>query len=197
MIDAYPLSWPIGWERTHPNQRVRANFSKQIIRSFAVVRDELLNELKLLGAHRDSVVISSNVPLRRDGLPYSGMRQPDDVGVAIYFELGGEQRCFPCDRWDRVEDNLRAISLSINAMRGLERWGAKQMVDAAFTGFAALPDGSGGVLAKVLGVDPTMPRPEVERAYRTWAKQHHPDVGGNADLFREVTAAYQDATRTS
>jgi hypothetical protein len=101
-----------------------------------------MNEIRKLGSKQ--VVISSNLELRNDGLPRASQRAPTDQGVAVYFNLNGRSQCFPCDRWTTVEHNLWAIAKSIEALRGLERWGAKTMVDAAFRGFQALPapDGS-------------------------------------------------------
>ncbi|WP_051532952.1 hypothetical protein [Arthrobacter sp. 9MFCol3.1] len=94
-------------------------------------------ELRLLGVK--NIVLSSNQELRRDGLPYAKRPQPMDRGVAVYFEREGKQQCIPCDKWSRIEDNVQAIRKTIEALRGLERWGAKSMVDAAFQGFLALP----------------------------------------------------------
>ena len=121
-------------------------------------------------------------------------RRPDDHGVAVYFTLNGEERCFPCDRWHRVEDNVWAIAKSIGALRGLDRWGAKTMVDAAFRGFKALPESaSGAAWWTTLDVDPdTVSREEVDTAYRLRASQTHPDrPGGDLEAFLAV----QDARR--
>ena len=57
----------------------------------------------------------------------------------VYFTRNGRQLCIPCDRYLTVADNLRAVALSIEAIRGLERWGGMSMMDRAFTGFAQLP----------------------------------------------------------
>lgn len=43
---------------------------------------------------------------------------------------------------------------------------------------------------KILGVSSTTPWPEVERAYRTKAKLHHPDKGGDEDTMRALNEAY-------
>lgn len=79
MTDAtrFPLSWPAGRARTRSPAR-----SKFKVQSFARVRDELLNELKLLGAKQ--IVLSSNLKLRRqDGLPLANQANPADPGVAV------------------------------------------------------------------------------------------------------------------
>src|SRR5438045_3368924 len=87
--EAFPLFWPDG--RPRAARRERSAFK---VAGFGRVRDELLNELKLLRASR--VIISTNVPLRRDGLPLAGQPQPKDPGVAVYFTRGGRKLCFAC-----------------------------------------------------------------------------------------------------
>ena len=109
-ITAYPLSWPTNRPRTSSWRRTRSKFDT----TFAVARDELLRELKRLGAK--GVVLSTNIELRQDGLPYAGRRQPDDVGVAVYFTHKGRQVCFACDRWDKIEDNIRAVTKTVEAI---------------------------------------------------------------------------------
>jgi len=185
-VDAYPLHWPLGWVRTkHPK---RSRFDT----SFTRARNEMIHELELLGATK--LVISSNLSLRLDGLPRSGQPQPQDTGIAVYFTLDGKEQCIPCDRWDRVEDNLQAIRLTIGALRGLDRWGAKSILDAAFRGFVALP-GDQEHWTSVLGLDPeTAATPEmIESAFRTMVKETHPDKGGQSTEFQRLMAARQAA----
>lgn len=117
MTTAYPLTWATMYPRTPQHKREAARFEV----GFSVARDDLLNELRLLGAK--NVVMSSNVPLRQDGLPCAKYKQPDDPGVAVYFQIKDKSYALCCDRWLKVKDNLRAIGLHIAAMRGMERWG--------------------------------------------------------------------------
>ena len=187
MIESYPLYWPESWPRTKPYRRDRSRFDQSPGRA----RDKLVNELKLLGA-RD-VIISTNVALRRDGLPYANQREPDDTGVAAWFVLDGEQQCIPCDRWSRVWENMYAIAKSIEALRGLDRWGAKSMVRAAFKGFAALPSPGIGNWRDVLGRDIDS-RDQMEDRYRQLARERHPDHGGSAAMMADLNAA-RDAAR--
>lgn len=132
MTEAYPLHWPPAWPRTTIRQR--ANFG--VVSAWRAYTD-INDEIKRLGGSK--VVVSSNLVRNRDGSISATQRRIDDPGVAVYFELEGQPQCFPCDRWDKSEHNLRAIVKSIEALRGLERWGAKSMVRAAFKGFQALP----------------------------------------------------------
>jgi len=161
----------------------------------ARARRDALDELRKLGA--TSVVISSNMELRKDGLPYSAQRRLDDPGVAVYFArlVDGRtvQQCIPCDRWTTVEENLRAIALSVAALRGLERWGAKSMVDAAFAGFKALPERAGGVpWWNVLGCEPDASEDRIRDCYRCEAMDRHPDKGGTHEAFIELQRAFRE-----
>lgn len=197
MTEAFPLQWPQGWPRTPDNQRQPSRFAPHGLTDEARYVEW---ELERLGATH--FVVSTNVELRRDGLPYSSRRQPEDPGVAVYFLLDGRQQCIPCDRWRKVEENTRAIWKSIEALRGLERWGAKSFVDAAFRGFEALPPpGSvvnGGPPAnrawwEVLEVAPDASQEIADAAYRTKARKAHPDAGGSAEAMAELNQAIKEA----
>lgn len=185
----FPLSWPAGRPRTR--YPVRSKFKVQ---SFAVVRDELLHQLKLLGA--TAVILSTNIRLRQDGLPLAGQAQPADTGVAVHFAYKGRPVAFACDRWDRIEDNLQAVRHTIDALRGIARWGTGDMVDAAFSGFAQLPAARTALRPwhVVLGVAPHASTDEATAAYRRLAKEHHPDRNPGDDeakaKYAEVDAAY-------
>ena len=196
-ITAYPLSWPLQWPRTPAHERKRAPFGKQGLNTYGYsvkkalsVNDgyqRLEEELYRLGAQR--VVISTNIELRKDGQPYANRRAPGDVGVAVYFSLGGTPHCLPCDRWDRVADNLAAVAAHIGALRGIERWGVGDL-KAAFAGFKALPErGSGRAWYEVLGVDPGADEAAIRRAYRRRAMETHPDRGGSKEAFQQVQEA--------
>jgi hypothetical protein len=182
-MEAYPLHWPAGWPRTKQPERARFDVT------FARARDALFNELRLMGARYP--VLSSNLELRRDGLPYSGQRQPADPGIALYFEYNGRQMSFACDRWDRTEDNVRAIGKTIEAIRGIERWGASDMMERAFSAFEALPAPRGW--RDVLNVASDADLEATKRAYRERLKEVHPDTGGSGEAFHDVQAAWQAA----
>ena len=45
-----------------------------------------------------------------------------------------------CDVFmDEIWENMRALGKTIEAMRGIERWGAHEVIDQMFEGFTALP----------------------------------------------------------
>lgn len=194
-VEAYPLQWPEGRKRTPYYQRESARFET----SFARVRDNIVREIELLtntrrGYGNAQVVISTNIPLRRDGLPLANQRKPDDVGVAVYFTYKKQQRCFACDRWNKIEDNMQAIAKTIEALRGIARWGTGDMLDAAFTGFTALPaPGATREWWEVLGVARTASLDDVRAAYRRAASATHPDRGGDDARMAEINGAWAKA----
>ena len=191
---AYPLSWPIGWERT----RFRENASRFKGNTFAKARDGLGHELDLLGAK--NVVLSTNIPLRLDGQPRGGEADAlRDPGVAVYFTLKGTALCMARDAYTKVSDNLRSLALAIEYMRGMRRHGGATMMDRAFAGFAALPYTApatpwrhvfGFVADSVITLD------QLEFHYRLLAKQRHPDMhSGSETLMIELNRAADDARR--
>lgn len=154
----------------------------------------MVAEIKRLGGKNP--IISTNVPLRNDGLPYAKFKKPDDAGVAVYFEYEGEQVVFACDKWQTVEENMQAIRKTIEAIRGLERWGVSDMLKRAFTGFRALPENAtvnGTAWWEVLGVSPDCTVASLKEAYRNKAKANHPDNGGQHTEFVKIQEAYDFA----
>lgn len=193
---SFPLSWPDGWPRTQAHLRKDSPFKRPVSyaargRSMDECRRGLASELRLLGATKE--VLSTNVKLRLDGLPYSGQAQPVDPGVAVYFELKKKSVSLACDKWRRVEDNIWAIVKHIESIRGQERWGVGN-VEQAFRGYMALPGpGESGGLSwwTVLGVPINAGGDQVKEAYRILVAKHHPDRGGDVEMFHRVTQAFQ------
>ena len=184
-VEAYPLQWPAG--RPRARRRQHAQFQSSLARA----RDHLMNEIRLLGGRQP--ILSSNLELRLDGLPYANQRQPDDIGIAVYFTYKDKQHCFACDDWFRVEDNVRAIGKTIEALRGIARWGTGDMMERAFQGFVALP--SPAQWWHVLGFESAtgLKLNEVEQRYKTLAMQRHPDRGGSGDAMAELSWARDQA----
>lgn len=177
--EAYPLTWPAGRPRTSYRETPRF---KTLLGT--AVRNVQVEAHRLGGT---GLVISSNMPLRRDGFPSARGGYIGDTGVAAYFTLKKKPMCFACDRWNTVEGNMQAIALTIGALRGIERWGSGQMVEQAFTGFIALPAPEQPF--QVLGISANATPDDVEAAYRRLAMEHHPDRGGDASQMARINAA--------
>lgn len=192
MIYEYPLAWPLGWPRS----------DGQAYGSFKVSYDEAVRDLTLELERIDasSAVLSTDQPLRVSGTPRRDM-SPTSSGVALYFTRHGKDVCIPCDKFNTVRGNIRAIGLTLEGLRRMERYGTSQMVDAAFAGFTAIPANANAgepVIPKrpwyeVLGVSPTAPFEVVEAAYKAMRRKTHPDSGGTEREFHEVQAAFEEA----
>ena len=204
-IEAYPLTWPEGWRRTHAAARTSAQFGRgettRVSDTYSyrskrklTVADgvsRVLDALGRMGVWAADIVISSNVVLRLDGLPRSGQRAPDDPGVAVYWSKGrgakAVRRSMAVDRYTTVADNLAAIAATLEAMRAIERHGGAEILDRAFTGFTALP--APEQPWQVLGVPMDASWETIRDAHRKLAMQHHPDRGGDAGAMARINAA--------
>lgn len=211
-ISAFPLAWPEGWPR-HSGPRQWAKFEAHsktydttAQRSVSRHRDLSIADgiervsatLRRMGLGKDEVVISTNVRLRLDGLPRSNEPEPMDPGVAVYWETKkGERKVMAIDRFTRAADNLGAVAATLEALRGIERWGGGQILDRAFSGFTALP-APGQTHARgwreVMNVAPDESSlEEVKAQYRRLSSVRHPDKGGTEDEMAELNWAWAQA----
>lgn len=124
---------------------------------------------------------------------------------------------YPCDAYTgrggrpAWQENLRAIALGLKALRTVERYGIAGR-GQQYAGFAELgsgmPMGSGEGMtleraAELLATEACRgfgddwvtadtlitKRDHVAGAYRDAVRLHHPDVGGDAEMFRLITEA--------
>lgn len=169
MIIKTPLEWPRGQKGTP--WRHAAKFKV----SLDVATKELERNLDLLGA--------TDVVLTRD----KGLF----VAVAVYFIRAKKPFVIACDTFSEGRHNIRAIGLTVEALRSIQRYGATSMLEQAFTGFAALPP---AVEEKpwweILGVPLNSSQDAIKSAYRELAKRHHPDNGGDLEKMKELNRAY-------
>ncbi len=205
MTQAYPLAWPEGWPRTPQSRQMAWRHAQK---PFDSARKELQRQVEMLGGR--ALVISSNLPLRLDGMPRADVARMriEDPGVAIYFQLRQRQMVIARDVYLTVADNLNSLRLAVEYMRGLERHGGAHMMERAFAGFTALPPPSGGAQPQE---SPVIWRQELdlrelpdglpkrhllviaEQAYRDLAKQHHADHGGDGTKMIRLNAAIAQA----
>jgi hypothetical protein len=199
MTTAFPLAWPDGWPRTPDYKRQSDDIFRSKLRGVVTMTragQQLRDELSRLSAR--SIVISTNVALRQDGLPYSDQRKLTDPGVAVYFQLKGRPLVMATDRYKTVGGNMRSLALAIEAMRQLERHGGGTMMERAFTGFAALPSpGRKKPWREVFGLKPGYRFDNIDIAalYRSLAKDLHPDAGGSEEQMSDLNVAYEEAKR--
>lgn len=185
----YPLAWPAGWKRTPPAERRSARFSsyrqRLEIREASRRLDSQMQKLKA-----SAWLISSNAPLRGDGLPSQREVAPENSGVAVYFKLRGKDRVLACDRYNSLADNVQAIALHIGALRAIERYGVGDL-DQAFAGYAALPANTAHDWRAVFGFEHSeaVTLHQVEDRYRELARKAHPDAGGSHDAMGRLGEA--------
>lgn len=195
----YPLFWPVGYSRERWPSTSRFGTV-----SFERARSAIFHELKLLdyAMRPDNIILSTNIPLRQDGFPYASMRQPEDKGVAVYFPYKKEAVVLCCDQWNRVEHNLWAVAKTIEAMRGIERWGVSDFLKHSFQGFNALPPKQQAPAKRewwrVFDYQACPGKASwdlagVNAQYKSLAKTRHPDTGGSVAAFQELSQAYQEA----
>ena len=95
-------------------------------------------ELRHLNAR--SIVIQAYVDesqVRNDGMMYS-RAVPTEPGVILSFESKHGSLSYPCDTYDRWQDNVRAIALALQALRSVDRYGVTRRAEQ-YTGWQQLP----------------------------------------------------------
>jgi hypothetical protein len=192
LIEAYPLHWPSGYERTAAGRRKHSQFKNTL----GSARDFLKDEVRRIGGK--NLIISTNIPTKQNGDLYADYARYklEDPGVAVYFKYNDKDVALCCDQYERVWENVQALAKAIEALRGLERWGVSDFLDRAFTGFKALPATTlqEKDIWEVLGLSG---KPEstiiIHQAYKQQAKKVHPDAGGSEEDFHLLQEAYRMA----
>lgn len=189
--EAYPLCWPEGRPR-----KVYPRSSRFTDISFARARDTLFWEIERLPG--SSIILSTNIPLRLDGIPYANCAQPKDKGIAVYFQYRKKPMVFACDEWDKIEHNIWATTKTIEALRGIERWGSGDMLERAFTGFTKLPSPATKKhwreIFGFMGIQDKISQEMVKARRDGLALIHHPDrIGGSTFRMAEINRAFDEA----
>lgn len=181
-----PIStWPGELRRNRKRATFRAIYNDTITK--------LQRELNHLRATR--VVIEAAVnekDIRNDGLIRSDAK-PQHPGVILSFATPSGPLRFPCDTYDTLQDNLRAIALALEALRSVDRYGVTRRGEQ-YSGWKQLPGGTVEpamdlkTAATVLSNWTTFTAGEVchslqhyRDAYREAAKRTHPDLTGGDD----------------
>ncbi|MBL1177638.1 J domain-containing protein [Pantanalinema sp. GBBB05] len=217
----YPLRYPDGVERTPRDKRQMFQpLSRWRCQSVGDARDCLLSALKTLGAK--NVTVSSNVPVNGHGKLSGNSREPEDVGVAVYFRLDKTEMELCCDRWLELKDNLQALSIQVEiliAQREIEgsvlmqksrtphQHGKSEASRQQKHQRQARPRDRGTYSqgqqrqtpparwADTLGVKPTDSLEAIRKAYRLLARKHHTDVGGDEEMMKRINNAWEEAKR--
>lgn len=202
-----PLDEPL------PGAQRRSNFSA----SLSTTVDTLGSELIRLGAKRVVVMVAlREEDIRLDGFPRAD-RRAAHPGVVLAFESKWGPLKYATAEYSTWEDNLRAIALSMQALRAVDRYGVSKRGEQ-YRGWRQLPTGgstdepelsleqAARILAEQGENDEYVPTSddiaeiaqvirdvpaEATRYYRLAAAKNHPDKGGTAEGFRLVQRAYE------
>lgn len=200
MLNAHfkPLhQWPGGRNKGHLAK------SGTFKASWLQTLDLLKYELGKLRAK--NVVIQIEDPethkrMRNDGsmtLPDKYWR--DKSGVVLTFESPKGNISMPCDRYDHWRDNLRAIALSLEALRAVDRYGVTRG-NEQYRGWTQIGNGNGKMdrasafrLIETLSGAPIKLPATVETIaaiIKTLKVAHHPDKpGGSHETFVAIGQA--------
>lgn len=199
------------WPRALTNNRRAAPFRKGRSDTERLLRFELAK----IGASNVAIQVAcDDLDFRRDGqLKTSAvLRHP---GVIVSFSMKGKPPVsIPCDRFTEWTDNLRAIALSLAALRQVDRYGVTRHGEQ-YTGWQQLPgpnaeelpfkdaDEASKWLVKQAEVTGTAWNPaailisprELGAVRIDLAKILHPDRNGSPELFKlmEKAVAMVDA----
>jgi hypothetical protein len=187
------------WPGTETRNRERSQFSAPWSATLELLDRELFN----LGRGRqypDSIlqIALRERDFRIDGMPRANA-VPSHPGVIVNVESTKGPLSFPCDKFDRWKDNLRAIALGLEALRKIDRYGITpgneqyrgwQAIEArpaaAFETAQAALDFLGTVAAPGHG---PWEQVHARGLYRDARAATHPDRGGDRETWDRVEAA--------
>lgn len=137
------------------------------------------------------------------------IEQDYDTGaVEVRFDRGGSRYVFRNGHFRTPPENLRAVERTITYLhKAMEVYGTQREerpgqpprehdpFASFFAGFAALPDDTvlllgSGQWYDVLGVTKDATPADIKAAFRSLARTHHPDVGGDVEEFKRLRVAY-------
>lgn len=151
--------------------------------------DLLDRELKNLGAR--GIVLQAGYraeQIRQDGWPLSKAVPSHSCVILSFRDRKDRPLSFPCATFAGIASNIRAIALSLEALRAVDRFGVTKLGEQ-YAGFkqieapkqwtvddaAAFIEAKCGVRADVV----LQSQHDYRIAYRAAAKLLHPDVGGS------------------
>jgi hypothetical protein len=193
--------WPRGITKTRRSGTFRATYPETL--------QMLDSELdKLRARNRVIQVAIEERDIRKDGWPRADARVPPHPGVVLSFDSPHGPLLFACDTYLEWKENLRAIALTLEALRAVERYGATKHGEQykGFTPIEAAKPATDGFktaqqaaswMAVAAGFD-NLPK-SIEgilqhadirsRVYREAARKLHPDAGGSEDDFKRLQQA--------
>lgn len=175
-----------------PHEPTKSRRHSQFETSYPRTVELLMREVEHLGGKEITLGVGlSETDIRLDGQPRANARTMAHPGVEVSFESKKHGRLsYSSDAFWDWQDNVRAIALSLEALRAVERWGVSK--GRQYAGFALLTAGPG---LEEQG------RQLVERygSVKEALRHTHPDTGDADVTVRDWQAvvAYRDAQRAA
>lgn len=139
--------------------------------------------------------------IRRDGMLRARARV-GFPGVKVSLDSRFGPLTYATDAYETWQSNVRAVALSMQALRAVDRYGVSKSGEQ-YRGWSAIAAGSStemsrGEAARLLAAGTNgrftadqllTDRAGVALAYKLAIRTLHPDVGGDPEMFRRVTSA--------
>ena len=170
------------WPGVETHRRRRAPFTAH----FGSTMQLLGRELRVLNGKLVVVQLAMHEgDFRNDGLPRANARAYHP-GVVLAFESKWGPLKYATDEFSDWLDNLRAIALSMEALRKVDRYGVSKRGEQ-YTGWKQLPSGSDdtGIHTR----DQALVYLQSFGGLTQAIKATHPDTGGDELEFRRVMRA--------
>jgi hypothetical protein len=189
MTTAYPLAWPANRPRTPAREQREGRFRSDgrditLTQAKRRLRDEVI---RLGGQY---LVISLDIPLRKDGEPHAARGPGPDQGAVAYFQLAGKPFALACDTYTTRAMNVAALAAHVEATRAIERHGVASAAES-LQAFTALPKPP--TCWEILGVPEYVDEVAVQAAWRRLIAKAHPDQGGSEARAAEINRARDEA----
>jgi hypothetical protein len=188
-------SWP---DPPTPNRR-RAPFKASESATMALLE----RELRMIGAKYGVLeLVLDSGGIRLDG-QLKARANPTHPGVILNLETRHGPLRYACDTFSHYTDNIRAVALTLEALRKVDRYGSAKRGEQ-YRGWAQLPPGDQPATLSHTDAERIIREAAGEayqhaplgRAIRAAIRNTHPDTGGDAQHHRDVIAA-RDAIEAS
>lgn len=199
------LDWRVRPIQLWPGDRTRCPRPSRFRASWSNTSDLLARELEFLRARQ--IVLELAVEeheIRQDGWIRASAR-PQYPGIIISFGSKHGPLRYPCDRFDRWGDNVRAVALGLQALRAVDRYGVTR-IGEQYRGWRALPSPNAEITSTEAAAtmiracagpewngapwDAIVNNPDrLKKVCRAAQKRTHPDHGGDEAEFAQLTEA--------
>jgi hypothetical protein len=192
------------WPGALTQHRKHARFGSTYTQSKELLNAEV-NHIRKGGIYEYVLMLNiEQWDLKLNGELRANARPVGHPGVIVAFESKFGPLQYATDVFYSWEDNFRAIALSLEALRKVDRYGVSKRGEQ-YTGWAqigsGIPMGMGSskmdeeTALKILRDGSDIPvtvnsTPEqINTAFKAAARKHHPDAGGSEDRFKLIEQA--------